>query len=116
MNEISTFDRSLNRVPAFTDWSRYDSPTVLRRYGPGFLDKIPDPDTLSRLFSPRRPTYDDLVAVAETFGGICTLSGEVTMLLFDDVRCAQRCHAVLKQRRLEGLLLGCCIRLDGDFQ
>ncbi|WP_445370060.1 hypothetical protein ACH518_00155 (plasmid) [Methylomonas sp. HW2-6] len=115
MNEITTFDQSLNRIPSFTDWSRYDSPTVLRRYGPGFLDKTLDPDTETRLFH-RRHSYADLVSIADAFGGICTLSPGCTLLLFDDVRLAQRCHAVLKQRKLEGLLHGCHIRIDGEFE
>ncbi|OAI13199.1 hypothetical protein A1507_17680 [Methylomonas koyamae] len=115
MNEIASSDRSLNRIPSFTDWSRYDSPTVLRRYGPGFLDKALDPDTESRLFH-RRHSYADLEILTETFGGICTISPGCTLLLFDDARCAQRCHAVLKQRKLEGLLQGCHIRIDGDFE
>ncbi|WGS88601.1 hypothetical protein [Methylomonas sp. UP202] len=115
MNEITPFDRSLNRVPSFTDWSRYDSPTVLRRYGPGYLDRTLDPDTETRLFQ-RRHSYADLESLAETFGGLCTLTPGYTLLLFDDARCAQRCHAVLKQRKLEGLLHGCHIRIDGEFE
>jgi hypothetical protein len=36
---MNAIDQSSNRIPCHTDWHRYDSPTVLRRHGRGFLER-----------------------------------------------------------------------------
>jgi len=36
---MNAIDQSLKRMPCHTDWRRYDSPTVLRRHGRGFLER-----------------------------------------------------------------------------
>ena len=37
---MNAIDQSSNRLPIHTDWQRYDSPTVLRRHGLGFLERL----------------------------------------------------------------------------
>ena len=36
---MNAIDQSFNRIRNYTDWKRYESPTVLRRYGRGFLER-----------------------------------------------------------------------------
>ena len=36
---MNTIEQAFNRSPCDTDWRRYDTPTVLRRHGRGFLER-----------------------------------------------------------------------------
>jgi hypothetical protein len=39
MNSVNP-DKSENRLPCFTDWHRYDTPTVLRKHGREYLERF----------------------------------------------------------------------------
>ena len=45
---MNTLDPAFNCSPCCTDWRRYDSPTVLRRQGRGFLERSWKPDPLNQ--------------------------------------------------------------------
>ena len=87
---MNTLDQSSNRIPCHTDWHRYDSPTVLRRHGRGFLERswklgwpVKTPATL---------TKTELHSLVESYGGQCLNTTDHLLLIFDDPHWARRCN------------------------
>ena len=103
-------DQSFNSCPCYTDWWRYDSPTVLRRQGRGFLEQFWKPDPLTQeLHALSMPELEILVA---SFGGQCLTTPDHPLLLFDDYHWARRCDAQLIKLGLSTQRWGCHIQLQ----
>ena len=108
---MNAIDQSLNRLPCHTDWRRYDSPTVIRRHGRGFLERLwrpqgnePNPQTLSQ---------PELTSLAESFGGVCLPAQDELLLLFGDGQWARRCQIQLRKLGIETVRFGCQVQLTG---
>ena len=108
---MNAIDQSLNRVPCHTDWQRYDSPTVLRRHGRGFLERLWRPQSSEPNQQPlSRP---ELTALAESFGGVCLPAQDELLLLFGDGHWARRCQTQLHKLGFETVRFGCQVQLTG---
>jgi hypothetical protein len=107
---MKAFDPLLQTNPCFTDWGRFDSPTVLRRQGRGFLERSWKPDPLSQeLHTLSLPELETLVA---SFGGQCLTTPDHPLLLFDDTHWARRCDVQLIKLGLSTQRWGCHIQLQ----
>ncbi|CAD6875325.1 hypothetical protein [Methylomonas fluvii] len=111
---MNAIDQSLNRLPCHTDWRRYDSPTVIRRHGRGFLERsfkpgvaVAEVDKLSKA---------ELHHLVESFGGLVLPTADAVLLLFADFHWAKRCEQHLTQRGVPSLRLGCHIQLPDAWQ
>jgi hypothetical protein len=106
---MNAIDYACNRLPCHTDWHRYDSPTVLRRHGRGFLEK-----SWKNGHAPL-PTIDlatfDLNQLAESYGGQCIATVDYQLLIFDDYHWARRCDQQLIKLGLTTLRWGCHIQV-----
>lgn len=106
---MNAIDQSSNRLPIHTDWQRYDSPTVLRRHGLGFLERseqLRHAEGSALTFTQEQ--LHDLVA---SFGGQCVATVDYQLLLFDDYHWAKRCEDYLIRLGLATFRLGCHIQL-----
>ncbi len=93
-----------------TDWWRFETPTVLRRQGRGFLERSWKPDPLQELHALSTPELEILV---ESYGGQCLSISDQPLLLFDDYYRARRCDAQLIKLGLSTQRWGCHIQLPG---
>ena len=110
---MNAIDQSFNRIPCHTDWHRYDSPTVLRRHGRGFLERswkagspVNNPSTLSKT---------ELHSLVESYGGHCQTTADHQLLIFDDHHWARRCDNQLVKLGLSTQRWGCHIQLHGSW-
>ena len=110
---MNTLDQSSNRIPCHTDWHRYDSPTVLRRHGRGFLERswklgwpVKTPATLSKT---------ELHSLVESYGGQCLTTADHFLLIFDDPHWARRCDNQLVKLGQSTQRWGCHIQLHGSW-
>jgi len=107
---MNTIEQVFNRSPFHTDWRRYDSPTVLRRQGRGFLERTWKPDPLNQeQYALSKPELETLV---ESYGGHCLPSADQTVLLFADYHWARRCQQLLSKRGVQSLRIGCHLHLQ----
>ena len=110
---MNAIDQSFNRMPSYTDWQRYDSPTVLRRHGRGFLERSWKSGQLST--EPHPLSKPELKALVESYGGLCFCSADETLLLFTDYHWARRCQRQLIERGIATIRMGCHIQLQGQW-
>ena len=109
---MNTNDQAFNRSPCHTDWRRYDSPTVLRRHGRGFLERTWKPEQLNQeQHALSSPELETLVA---SYGGSCRPSAEQTVLVFADYHWARRCQNLLSKRGVLATRFGCYLQLQGS--
>jgi hypothetical protein len=107
---MKAIEQTFNRSPYDTDWRRYDSPTVIRRQGRGFLERSWKPDLLNQEQHPlSKLELDTLVA---SYGGLCLLSADQMVLIFADYHWARRCQHLLGQRGVPSLRIGCHLQLQ----
>ena len=108
MNAIT---KSPNQLPHHEDWSRYDSPTVVRRHGREFLER-----TWKNSLRPRpavAPSKAELREIVCAHGGEpITLAG-LTLLFFPDVAKAIACETRLSSLGLALVRDGKQIQLLG---
>ena len=103
----SMFDCLFNR----TDWRRYESPTVLRRQGRGFLERSWQPEQPGQeQHALSRPELEVLVA---SYGGVCLPSVAQMVLVFADYHWARRCQHLLDKRGVASYRCGCHLQLPG---
>ncbi|WP_082877620.1 hypothetical protein [Methylomonas koyamae] len=108
---MNAIDQSLNRLPCHTDWQRYDSPTVLRRHGRGFLERLWRPQSIGP--DPQSLSQPELNSLVESFGGICLPAQDELLLLFGDGHWARRCQTQLHKLGIETVRFGCQVQLTG---
>jgi len=108
---MNAIDQSLNRLPCHTDWQRYDSPTVLRRHGRGFLERLWQPQSIGP--DPQSLSQPELNSLVESFGGICLPAQDELLLLFGDGHWARRCQIQLRKLGIETVRFGCHVQLTG---
>ena len=113
MNNIDTkIDPLFNPSPHYTNWQLYDSPTVLRRQGRGFLERFWKPDQLNPLNQePYSLSKSELETLVTSFGGVCRHLSDQMLLIFDDTHRARRCEAQLVKLGLSTQRWGCHIQL-----
>ena len=110
---MNAIDQSFNRIPCHTDWHRYDSPTVLRRHGRGFLErswKAGSPANKSATLS-----KTELHRLVESYGGRCQTTSDHLLLIFEDYHWARRCETQLVKLGLSTQRWGCHIQLHGSW-
>lgn len=107
---MNAIDQSSNRIPCHTDWHRYDSPTVIRRHGRGYLERNWSPgNSVHEVQAPSKPELQSLV---ESYGGLVMPTPDLVLLLFADYHWARRCESQLIKRGVSTLRLGCHIQLQ----
>ncbi len=107
---MDTLEQTFTLSPGWTDWRRYHSPTVLRRQGRGFLERLWKPEQHNQEQHPlSRPELELLV---ESYGGVCLDSAGQTVLVFTDYHWARRCETQLIKRGLSAQRWGCHIQLQ----
>ena len=116
MNNIDTItDPFFNPSPHYTHWQLYNSPTVFRRQGRGFLERTWKPDQLNLLnqeqYTLSKPELETLVV---SYGGICSDLPDQMLLIFDDTHRARSCEAQLVKLGLPTQRWGCHIQLQGS--
>ena len=116
MNNIdTTTDPLFNPSPHYTNWRLYDSPTILRRQGRGFLERTWKPDQPNPLnqeqYKLSKPELETLVT---SYGGICRHLPDQMLLIFDDTHRARRCETQLIKLGLSSQRWGCHIQLQGS--
>lgn len=110
---MNAIDQSSNRIPCHTDWHRYDSPTVLRRHGRGFLERSWKPGWPAK--NPATLSKTELYSLVESYGGQCLTTVDHLLLIFDDYRWARRCETQLVKLGLSTQRWGCHIQLHGSW-
>ena len=118
MNNIdTTIDPLFNPSPHYTHWQLYDSPTILRRQGRGFLERTWKPDQLNPLNQePYSLSKSELETLVTSFGGVCRHLSDQMLLIFDDTHRARRCEAQLIKLGLSTQRWGCHIQLPEPGQ
>ena len=118
MNNIdTTTDPLFNPSPHYTHWQLYDSPTILRRQGRGFLERTWKPDQLNPLNQePYSLSKSELETLVTSFGGVCRHLSDQMLLIFDDTHRARRCEAQLVKLGLSTQRWGCHIQLPEPGQ
>ena len=107
---MNAIDQSANRIPCHTDWHRYESPTVLRRHGRGFLERTWNSGAL--VSEPQVPTKPELQTLVESYGGLYLSTAGQILLIFADYHWARRCNSQLLKRGLSTLRHGCHIQVQ----
>ena len=116
MNNIdTTIDPLFNPSPHYTNWQLYDSPTIFRRQGRGFLERTWKADPLN-LFNQEPYTLSklELETLVVSYGGVCRHLPEQMLLIFDDAHRTRRCEAQLIKLGLSTQRWGCHIQLQGS--
>ena len=113
MNNIDmTTDPLFNPCPHYTNWQLYDSPTILRRQGRGFLERFWKPDQLNPLNQEPYPLSRlELETLVTSYGGVYSHLPDQMLLIFDDTQRARRCEAQLIKLGLSTQRWGCHIQL-----
>ncbi len=113
MNNIdTTTDPLFNPSPHYTHWQLYDSPTLLRRQGRGFLERFWKLDQLNSLNQEQYPlSKPELETLVTSYGGVCRHLPDQMLLIFDDTHRARRCEAQLIKLGLSTQRWGCHIQL-----
>ena len=107
---MNAIDQVFNPSPGDTDWRRFDSPTVLRRRGRGFLERFWKPGQLSQeQHALSKPELEILVA---SYGGHCLATTDHWLLIFDDYHWARRCQHLLGKRGVQATRFGCHLQLQ----
>lgn len=107
---MNAIDQSSNRIPCHTDWHRYDSPTVLRRHGRGFLERTWKSSQVAQ--EAHTLSKPELQTLVESYGGLYLSSAGQILLIFTDYHWARRCNSQLVKRGLSTLRHGCHIQLQ----
>ena len=108
-------DQAFNRSPCHTDWRRYDTPTVLRRHGRGFLERFWKLDQLNPLNQEQYPlSKQELETLVASYGGVCSHLSDQMLLIFDDTHRARLCEAQLVKLGLSTQRWGCHIQLPAS--
>ena len=107
---MNTIEQAFNRSPCHTDWWRYDTPTVLRRHGRGFLERSWKPDPLS--LEQHALSKLELGTLVASYGGVCLPSADQTVLVLADYLWARRCQNLLSKRGVSSLRIGCHLHLQ----
>ena len=113
MNNIdTTTDPLFNPNPRDIDWQLYDSPTILRRQGRGFLERTWKPDQLNpHNQEPYTLSNLELETLVVRYGGVCRHLSDQMLLIFDDTHWSRRCEAQLVKLGLSTQRWGCHIQL-----
>ena len=113
MNNIDmTTDPLFNPSPHDTHWQLYDSPTILRRQGRGFLERTWKPDQLNTHHQEQYTlSKQELETLVTSYGGICRHLPDQMLLIFDDTYRARCCEAQLIKLGLSTQRWGCHIQL-----
>ena len=113
MNNIdTTTDPLFNSSPHYTNWQLYDSPTILRRQGRGFVKRTWKPDQPNPLNQEQYPlSTQELETLVTSYGGICRHLPDQILLIFDDTHRARRCETQLIKLGLSTQRWGCHIQL-----
>jgi hypothetical protein len=113
MNNIdTTTDPLFNPSPHYTNWRLYDSPTVFRRQGRGFLERTWKLNPLNPLNQEQYPlSKRELETLVASYGGVCSHLSDLMLLIFDDTHRARRCEAQLVILGLSTQRWGCHIQL-----
>ena len=89
--------KSPNRLSIHTDWSRYDSPAVLRKHGPEFLERL-------WVQSLGQTLASELAKIAERCRADFQASDDQLILSFDSPEQALACARRLRRfREVEAL-------------
>jgi hypothetical protein len=91
---------------SLTDWQRYDSPTVIRRYGRVFLERC----CLTR--QQQDLSNSALKTLVESYNGLYRPVHGQFLWVFPDAHWARRCQNPLIQRGVVTLRLGCHLQLS----
>ena len=110
---MNAIEQAFNPSPCHTDWRHYDSPTVLRRQGRGFLERSWKPDQCSQ--EQHALSKPELETLAASYGGVCQPSADQILLLFADYHWARRCQHLLGKRGVPATRFGCYIQLQGSW-
>ncbi|MFA5920795.1 MAG: hypothetical protein WC856_05835 [Methylococcaceae bacterium] len=110
---MNAINQSPNRIPCHTDWHRYDSPTVLRRHGRGFLERSWKPGYPAN--STAKLSKNELHSLVESYGGLCQTTTDHLLLIFDDHHWARRCETQLVKLGLSTQRWGCHIQVQGSW-
>ena len=114
-NIDTTIDPLFNQSPHYTNWQLYDSPTILRRQGRGFLERTWKPDQLNPVNLVNQEQYPlsklELGTLVTSYGGVCRHLPDQMLLIFDDFYRARRCEAQLIKLGLSTQRWGCHIQL-----
>ena len=118
MNNIDmTIDPLFNPSPHYTNWQLYDSPTLLRRQGRGFLERTWKSDQLNPLNQEQYTLSKlELETLVTSYGGVCRHLSDQMLLIFDDTHRARRCEAQLIKLGLSTQRWGCHIQLPEPGQ
>ena len=118
MNKVdTTIDPLFNPSPHYTNWQLYDSPTLFRRQGRGFLERTWKSDQLNLLDQKQYPlSKSELETLVASYGGICRHLPDLMVLIFDDTHRARRCEAQLIKLGLSTQRWGCHIQLPEPGQ
>ena len=118
MNNIdTTIDPLFNPSPHYSNWRLYDSPTVFRRQGRGFLERTWKPDQLNLFNQEQYPLSKwELETLVVSYGGVCRHLSDQMLLIFDDTHRARRCEAQLIKLGLSTQRWGCHIQLPEPGQ
>ena len=118
MNKIdTTIDPLFNPSPHYTNWQLYDSPTILRRQGRGFLERFWKLDQLNPLNQEQYTLSKlELETLVTSYGGVCRHLPDQMLLIFDDTHRARRCEAQLIKLGLSTQRWGCHIQLPEPRQ
>jgi hypothetical protein len=118
MNNIdTTTDPLFNPSPHYTHWQLYDSPTVFRRQGRGFLERFWKPEQLNPLHQEQYTlSKQELETLVASYGGFCRYLPDQMLLIFDDTHRARRCEAQLIKLGLSTQRWGCHIQLPEPGQ
>ena len=124
MNNIdTTTDPLFNPSPHYTNWRLYDSPTVFRRQGRGFLERfwksgqLNPVNVVNSLNQDQYPlSKSELETLVASYGGICRHLPDLMLLIFDDTHRARRCETQLIKLGLSSQRWGCHIQLPEPWQ
>ena len=113
MNNIdTTTDPLFNPSPLYTHWRLYDSPTVFRRQGRGFMERTWKTDQLNPHHQEQYTlSKQELETLVTSYGGVCRHLPDQLLLIFDDTHRARRCEAQLIKLGQSNQRWGCHIQL-----
>ena len=121
MNNIdTTIDPLFNPSPHYSNWRLYDSPTILRRQGRGFLERTWKSGQLNPLNPHNQEPYMlsklELETLVVSYGGVCRHLPDLMLLVFDDAHRTRRCEAQLIKLGQSTQRWGCHIQLPEPGQ
>jgi hypothetical protein len=106
---MNSFEQTFNFSPCWTDWRRYHSPTVLRRQGRGFLERLWKPEQHNQEQHPL--SKSELEILVASYGGLILPIPAPMLVVFLDYHWARRCQHLLNQRGVPAQRTGCHLQL-----